>query len=384
MKRIIHILSLLLMTLSFLGCGNSEKKSGTSDENIGTPISNGQIIVTKAQFGSSAMELGSLTERPFPKMVRTTGMLDVPPQNRAVISAFSGGYIKDTPLLIGDIIKKGQGLVTLENPEFVQMQQEYLEMAEQLNYLKSEYDRQKTLIAEQITSQKNFLKAESEYRKTVAMYNGLHKKLQMLNIDPSSVEEGKITSIVSLYAPINGSVTKMNISKGMYVSPADEIMEIVNTDHIHLELDVFEKDVMKIKKDQPILFKIPEASPDTFEAEIYLVGTSIDVKKRTIKVHGHLNNDFVDNFAVGMYVEAQIVTDSTVSKALPEEAIISVEDRSYVLVNDSNEDNSYTFRKEEVMVGETYNGFTAIENSDRFKETDLFLVKGGFYLIGEE
>ncbi len=68
----------------------------------------------------------------------------------------------------------------------------------------------------------------------------------MLNINPSSVEKGIITSTINLYSPIEGYITKVNISNGVYVSPTDAIMEIVDTDHIHLELSVFEKDILNI------------------------------------------------------------------------------------------------------------------------------------------
>lgn len=382
MKRIIYILFVLSIIPTLLGCGNSEKKSDL-DEGMETAKNDEQIRVTNAQFEGSAMQLGSLDEQPFPHVVQATGMIDVPPQNRAVVSAFTGGYIKKTPLLIGDKVKKGQMLVTLENPEFVQMQQEYLETVERLGYLKSEYERQKTLVAEKVTSQKKYLEAESEYKRALAMYNGLRKKLEMLNIGPNSVEEGNITSVITLYAPISGSITKVNVNKGMYVSLASEIMEIINMDHIHLELSIFEKDVMKVKEGQRILFRIPEASKDTFGAEVHLVGTSIDEKTRTVKVHGHLNNDIAHNFAVGMFVEAEIDITKTMAKALPEEAIVSVDDKFYVLVLQSNKKEGYAFVQKEVMVGESYNGYTAIKNANQFKDSDEFLVKGGFNLMEE-
>ena len=67
--------------------------------------------------------------------------------------------------MVGDKVTKGQALLTLQNTEFLDIQKEYLEVAEQINYLKSEYERQKTLYDEKISSQKNYLKAESDYRK---------------------------------------------------------------------------------------------------------------------------------------------------------------------------------------------------------------------------
>src|SRR5690606_15461990 len=255
------------------------------------PTNSNHIAITTTQFTSEHMQLGTLEERSFDETIKTSGMINVPPQNKASISTFMDGYITQTPLLIGDKVKKGQLLATLENPEYVEIQQFYLELSEQLTYLKSEFDRQKTLFDEKITSQKNFLKAESTYKSTLAQYNGLRKKLNMMRINPASVEQGKITSTVNLYAPIDGYVTKINVSHGSYVSPSDVIMEIINTEHIQLELAVFEKDILKVKKDQKIRFKIPEASQDTFEAKVHLVGNAINDKNRIINIYGQIMDE---------------------------------------------------------------------------------------------
>ncbi len=375
---------ILSVTFVLMACGESVNQKANAEATSATSAEN-RIEISEAQFERNKMLLGTLSAQSFPLVVQTTGMIDVPPHNRAIISSYAGGYVQKTPLLIGNKVHKGQVLATLENPEFVEMQQSYLETVQQLTYLKSEYDRQKTLVKEQISSQKNFLKAESDYKKVLAMNSGLKKKLQMLNINIASVEAGNITSEIALYAPINGSVTKMNISKGTYVSPADEIMEIINTEHIHLELSVFEKDILNIKEGQKIIFKIPEAVEDSFEAEVHLVGTSIDTKNRTVKVHGHLEDDNNHNFAVGMFVDAQIITETSQELALPDDAVVTIDDNHYVLLKSADENANYVFTQREVTVDGSFDGFTRIKNANEFTEKDMFLVKGAFNLIvGEE
>jgi len=138
------------------------------------------------------MEMSSLTEQDFNVTVKATGKIDVPPLNRAKVNTFLGGYVKSTKLMVGDKVTKGQALLTLENSEYIDIQKDYLEVAEQINYLKSEYDRQKTLFDEKITSQKNYLKAESDYRRTKGIYLGLKEKLRLLNINPAQVEKRKL------------------------------------------------------------------------------------------------------------------------------------------------------------------------------------------------
>ena len=381
MTRNIYKTLSIYITLTIFSCGKNNNEQSAIDAKSDRIIDN-HIQVSQAQFIQNKMMLGNLEEKSFPDVVTANGMIDVPPENRAVVNAKMGGYIKTTPLLIGDKVRQGEVVVTIENPEFVTIQQQYMEVNEQLTYLKSEYDRQVTMQAENITSQKSYLKAESDYRTAVAKHAGLEKQLSMLNILPSRVRTGAISAVVNIYAPISGSITKVNVTRGSYLSPATEILEIINNDHIHLELSVFEKDIMNIKKGQHIDFKIPEASTETFKAEVHLVGTAID-ENRTIKVHGHLEDESNHNFLVGMFLEAQIVTNSTSAKALPGEAIIEVDGKNYVLILDKKEGETYYFNQQEVELKNSYNGYSVIEIKNVFEENVQFLTRGAFNLLGE-
>ena len=381
MTNILKSIFILFAVLFMFSCGDSEKENS---EESATSSRDGGIQLSFAQFEGSDMELGKIEENSFPVSIETTGMIDVPPENKAMVSSFADGYVRETPLLIGDEVKKGQFLVSLENPDYVQMQQDYLDAMQQMNYLKSEYQRQKTLLEEKITSERNFLRAESEYKRNLAKYQALRKKLQMLNLNPDAVERGNISSTIRIYAPISGSITEMNINNGMYVSAADELMQIIDRDHLHIELNVFEKDVMKIKKGQDIRFSIPEANTDTIKGEVHLVGTSISEEKRTVKVHGHFKDEQKKNsLATGMFVEAEIITDKRKAKALPAESIVSLDNTNYVLVLDTKTDSNYIFKRRKVLPGDTFNGFTIIKNSADFNQDTQFLTKGAFTLITE-
>ena len=381
MQRILYHIAILGFVFIFFNCGNKDEKNGQAQAQKEATTAE-RIFVSKEQFQHSKMTMGSLEEKPFPVIVKTNGMIDVPPENRAVVSATRGGYIKTTPLLIGDNVRQGQVLVTIENPEFISLQQEYMEVNGRLKYLKSEFERQNTMVAENITSQKNFLQAESAYKTALAHHNGLRKQLVMLNISPSSVEGGNISSVIPIYAPISGSITKVNVTRGMYVSPASAIMEIIDNDHIHLELSVFEKDILKLKKGQKIDFKIPEASNKTYKAEVYLIGTAIE-ENRTIKVHGHLKNESEANFLTGMFVEAAIVTSATASNALPETAVVAIENSFLVLVLDEENNKGYYFNKVEVEVGNTYEGYIELE-VEELRPDEKVLTRGAFSLIVDE
>lgn len=354
----------------FFSCKKAETE-------VTEPTNNDLINITKDQFQSGEMKIEKPIEYDFNVTVKASGKIDVPPQNRAKVTTFLGGYIKSTTLLVGDKVTKGQPLVTLENTDFIDLQKDYLEVAEQINYLKSEYERQKTLYNEKISSQKNYLKAESDYRKTKATYNSLREKLLLLNINPTNVEHGKLTSTITIYAPISGDVVVMNVNTGMFIAPSDVILEIVQTDHLHLELAVFEKDILKIKEGQPIKFTVPEASKDVFDAQVHLVGKSIEGKDRTINVHGHLSDAVKQKLLTGMFVEASVIVDSKKGLAIPAEAIITENNKNFVLLL-QNDNNNYSFKKVGVTVGEKSEQFVEIIPNAQINANSRILTKGVF------
>lgn len=347
-------------------------------------VNSGVVSITPSQFSSSKMELGKISKQEFHQTVKTNGMFDVPPENKASVSAYFGGYVKELSLLPGQEVKKGQLLFTLENPQYVQLQEDFLVAKAQLGYLKSDFERQKELVKDNVTSRKNFLKAESEYRVTSASYESLKKKLGLMNINPNNITENSIRSTISVTAPISGYITSVHAEKGMFLNPADIAVTITNPDHLHLELNIFETDFPQVEIGQQIQFRLQKEGSNYYQAKVYLISKSIDAQKRTANVHGHLaNDDEVRLFAPGMYVEAEIFTTTDSLPALPQEAIVNIEDLYYVLLKMDEDAEGIHFDRVEIEVGRTANGYTQIKNAEDFNENSEFLVKGAFNLINE-
>ena len=340
------------------------------------------ITVSAAQFELGKMEIGTITDFPFSTSVRATGLLEVPLKYHAGVSAYAGGYVSNMNLIPGEHVRKGQLLFRLENPEFVQMQQEYLEAKEQLSYLKSDYERQKTLANENIASQKKFLKAESDYRVTLAKTKGLKKRLSLLNISTDKVSPENLISKISVYAPISGYITELHATNGMFLNPHDVAITMVNTDHMHLELNVFEKDIMHVQKEQKILFRIPETGTQTYEGEVHLIGKAVDDEKRIIRIHGHIKDEkTLTRFVPGMYVEAEIISSIVQNKGLPESAVVSLDEKNYVLISKGSEGGSHRFEQIEVNTGQLENGMIQILNPEVLGANPQILIKGAFNLI---
>lgn len=373
MKKYSYHILLVVITVLFLNSCGGESKS--SEENL-VEEDTSLVEVTQEQFNSMKMEISTLQEGEFDNTIKASGKIDVPPKNRAKVTSFVAGYVKSISLLAGDKINKGQPLLTLESPEYIDLQQSYLEIAGQMEYLKSEYERQKTLFDEKISSQKKYLEAESDYKRAKATYESLRQKLNMLRISPSQVEQGKFSSYITVYSPISGDITAINANVGMAISPTDVIMEIVETQAMHLELAVFEKDIFNLKNGQKIKFTVPQVGSEEFEAQVSQIGKSVGGNDRVINVYASLDTGIKQKLLTGMFVEAQLVANSRKALSVPFDAITTEDSNSFLLVLESDKDNVYTFRKTLVKTGERNGDWIEIIPDDKFNSQTKVLTKG--------
>lgn len=379
----IKIYTIVIVALTFLNCSKSKSKDdGSGVQKNEEIVSKTDVIsITKQQYEIESLSMTSLVKHSFGIRINATGSIDVPPNGRAVISAQIGGYVKNSPLLIGDQVKKGQLLLTVENIEFLELQQQYLEAKEQLTFLKSNYERQKELFDEKISSEKSFLKAESDYKITLATYEGLKKKLELLRIDPVKVESGILTSVSKIFAPISGDITAIHITTGSYISSSDEIMEIVSTEHLHLELKIFERDALKIKIGQPVLFNLPESGSKQYKGSVHLIGKSIG-DDRTVMVHAHIDEPHDEGFIPGMFVQASILTNEYTGLGISEKAVIENNGLTYVVLMKSEESDSYLFEKIQVNTGELSGDVILLKNHENLDPKGKYLI-GGAYLLAD-
>jgi membrane fusion protein, heavy metal efflux system len=381
--RLIYLL-FIFFVLVLSSCGKKDGNTSSETIDISANPHTEVITLTQEQFTTSNMQLGSFEQRSFASKVKANGYIDVPPEYKASVSVKLGGFVKALSILPGGKIMQGALLFTLENPDYIQLQQDYLEAKAQLAYLQSDFERQKSLADENITSQKNFLKAESDFKVTQARVAGLKEKLKLLNINLSVLDAGTIEPVVKVLSPLTGFISKVNITRGVFVSPADVAVEIVSTEHMHVELQAFERDVPFIKENQVITFNVSGAPSVKYMGEVYLIGKTVEGDTRTVNIHGHIDDeDKLKNILPGMYVEATIEVESSMHTVLPTNAVVTVEDNSYVLLMSKQHNRGYEFKKVKVHVGRFNNEWTEIINAAAFKADDVFLVKGAFNLILE-
>ena len=350
-------------------------KSETKTEEKATALTAENIVtLTDAQIKNAGIVTGKIEQQNISSTIKVNGKIDVPPQNLVSISVPSGGYLKTTRLLEGMYVSKGQVLCTVEDKQFIQMQEDYLLAKAKIGYAKAEYERQKELNQSKASSDKVYQQAQTEYNSLSVLIQSYAEKLKFAGINPNRVSANNITKSINIYSPINGYVSKVNVNIGKYVTPSDVLFEIVNPADIHLALTIFEKDINKLSIGQ-LLTAYTNTNPDKkYPCKIILLGKDFS-ENRSTEIHCHFIN-YDKGLLPGMYMNADIELQSQQSNALPSDAIISFESKNYIFIDKGNKQYEMTH----VNTGNTENGFTEIASDTDLANKNI-VVKGAYSLL---
>jgi len=366
MKNILIVSGLLL----FLTSCNSKKEETTTDTNV-----ENSVTLTAAQLKNTSIAIGALEKRSISSTLKVTGKIDVPPQNMISVSMPLGGYLKSTKLLPGMHIAKGEVIATMEDQQYVQLQQDFLTTKSRLYFAEKEYQRQKELNQSQASSDKVYQQAEADYKTLRITLSALGEKLKLININPNALSENTISKSVNIYAPINGFVSKVDVNIGKYVNPADVLFELINPSDIHLNLKVFEKDITKLSIGQKLVAFTNNQPENKHNCEIILISKDLSADEHTADVHCHFEA-YDKTLLPGMYMNASIEVKSNDALTLPEDAIVNFEGNTYAFI--ALEKNK--FQMTEVKIGNSENGFVEIVNPEAFQNKSV-VTKGAYTLL---
>lgn len=362
---------LMMITLLMLAaCGGEEKQ--TEQETV--TVSGNRITLTEAQKKSAGITTGQVQQQTLSSVIRVTGKIDVPPQNLVSVSVPLGGYLKSTKLLPGMHLKRGEVIAVLEDQQYIELQQNYLTTRAKLEMASAEYKRQKELNESKAGSDKLLQQAKAEYESMKISLSAFAEKLRLINVNPQTLTEESLSRNINLYAPFDGYVSKVLVNVGKYVAPSDVLFELVNPEDIHLNVKVFEKDLMQLSIGQ-VLYAYTNSNPQQkYKCEIILISKDI-APDRTAEVHCHFEN-YDKSLLPGMYMNADIELKNKMAYTVPEKAIVSYGDKSFLFVETGNS----VYEMLEAKTGDSEKGMVELLNYDVFLKKPL-VFDGSYTLL---
>jgi cobalt-zinc-cadmium efflux system membrane fusion protein len=216
--------------------------------------------------------------------------------------------------------------------------------------------------------------AKSDYLSSEAIYKSLKSQVKLLGINTDVIEKGDFATEFKLISPIQGRVSQLNANLGKHISPDEIIFEIINESELYLNLTIFEKDIRKVKSGQRIAFHLLN-DDQVYDSRVTRIGVKVNENNRTTSVQGVLKNSRQE-LKPGMHVVASLFISEKEVFAIPSEAIVETENKSYVFIQDKDK-----FKIMEVELGREQNQFTEIKNVDTTLKNADIVTNGTYYLI---
>ncbi len=367
--------------IAFVSCSGGTK--GAAETKPVEVLPEDIVELRSDQIKLAKIETGAIEMQSLSGKLKVNGIVSVAPQNMATVCMPMGGFVKSTSLMPGNVVRKGQTLAILENQEFVDIQQNYLEAKNKFDFAEADFKRHSELYKNDVYSEQNVQQVTSDYKNLKAQVKALEQKLALIGINPSTLQADNISSSVAVVSPISGFVKAVNINIGKFVAPADVMFEIVNSDKLFLELTLFEKDADKVAEGLKIHFFINNET-EQHEAVIYQTGKSISADK-TYKVYASVAG-VCKNVLPGMYVNAVIEANGNKVAALPADAVVSFDDKDYIFIFDKDKEEAgkpFTeYRMIEIHKGVTDGGFIEVILPEGFNiQTAKVVIKGAYNLL---
>ncbi|MHA4811314.1 efflux RND transporter periplasmic adaptor subunit [Flavitalea flava] len=395
-RIILHVIFIAFLGVLLSACGNpsekvdpekdnknKEREKANPAEKGNSPGKSSQDPVAELsdeQIKAVGITIGTLEKKNLHAVVKASGLLAVPPQNKAEVNVLLGGIIRKISILEGQTVHKGQALAWMENQELVKIQQEYLTLKNGFVFTQEELKRQQELNEAEAGTGKVLQQVQAHYLAEKAKLFGLEKQMQQLGIDPSSAAKEHFVTQVPVLAPISGTIGHISVNTGTFAEPGKPLMEIIDNSQIHCDLIVFEKDLFKVRIGQKVNFLLTNQDNQEIRGEIYGINKSFEDESKGIIVHAIIKNAVRYKLIQGMYVTALIDVGNQLTTAVPVDAVIRSEGKQYIFIVDSTMAGVTRFKKEEIYTGVSELGYVEIIPLVTLATDTKIINKGAFYL----
>lgn len=386
------LLPIAFLMLALTSC-NEKKAEETHEEEK----EQAEVSLTEAQFKTVGIQFGKVEKRNLNTIIKANGYTTVPPQNSAKIATLLGGTVKDIFVLEGTFVNKGKVLATIQNLEVVGMLEDYKSATANIEYLQLEYNRQKTLADENVNPRKIFQEVKAKLAVEKARAQAAKNRLQALNVSTTSN-----SALIPITSPISGYVGKISIAKGAFAETGIVLFEVVDNSQMHLDLNVYEKDLGSISIGQEVDFILTNQSNKSIKGKIFGINKSFSNESKTVAVHAKINPDDAKGLISGMYVSANINLNSATVPALPKGAVVKNGDKFFIFIKENahphpekgakqeseaehrEEHEEIHFKAIEVIPGTTDMGYTEIKFVTSIPENSQIVTQGAFYLLAAQ
>lgn len=297
MKRIGILAGLIVLTACNMKDTTEVQESQSTSQALPASVADTVVTTTQVDAVSAATALANHSS--------FNGIMVVPPQRKATVTLTMGGTVHSTTLLPGEFVRQGSVIVTLENPDFILLQQTYLDACAQAEYLEAEYQRQQRLSAQEAASQKRFQQSKADYLSMKSRKEAAAAQLSILGVSADELLSNGIHPYLDVKTPISGYVASLDINLGKYINAGQPICDVIDKGETLLCLTAYEKDLSDLSVGNLVQFRVNGMGKETFHAVLISIGQIVDETSRSLEIYARVKESNT-RFRPGMYVTARV------------------------------------------------------------------------------
>lgn len=367
-------LLLAVMIASVLaGCNKADDKAAAA------PAADPALVAPAPEL-LTLLKVAEVKAEPVAETLRVAGRIDFDEHRLARIGATITGRVTGIDAWLGQEVKKGDRLASLNSSELSSQQLAYLKARAQLELNRRNAERAKALFEADVIGAAELQRRESEYQISQAETRAAADQLQLLGVSPAAIDrlgkQGAINSVTPVVATMNGVVVDRKLAQGQVVQPADALFVLADLSRLWAVAQVPEQQVSQVKTGQSVSIEVPALANEKLIGKLIYVGQTIDPETRTVLVRTELDNRdgrLKPAMLASMLIEAKPVERLVV----PAGAVVRENDEDHVFVAEENG----VFRLLKVKLGPEQGGKRVVLSG--LKGQEKVVVEGAFHLNNE-
>lgn len=387
--KFLKLFIIFCIALTLTGCGTKQDEQQH----------NKRLVLTEAQEKNAKIQTAPLSMMDIELQITIPAQFKARNQSIERIYSPIDGKITNVFVEPGAVLKIGQPIVQIKSDEISQIQLEFLEkildidantneLRAQYNLSLQNYNRERTLYNEKISSRADYEAANAQLRKDKANLDALNiKRNSLINVyrQRLAVYSGSIDNVlktrqiypyVTIKATKNGVLLERKVNPGEIVEKNRELFNLADLKTIWLVGYAFEKDSPYLHLGEAVTGTIEERNGASINGVLSYVSPILDSTTKTLEVRADIpNKDF--KIKPNMYAEMFVNTGIAHVLAIPTDAVEKFGDYNFAYVKVA----PHTYEERRVETGKKNDLYTEIISG--VKAGEEVVTRGSFELLGE-
>jgi cobalt-zinc-cadmium efflux system membrane fusion protein len=293
-----------------------------------------QIVLTNEQISNLGVEIGTLKSVANIPLLNAPAKVVIPPEHETIVSAPQAALISRLNVTVGDTVKKGQVLATLNSPDLVELQHRYLQISLEKNLAFNNFQRDKKLFNEGIIPQKRWQETHSFYQDRESELNNIQQMLKIAGMSEKAIQQlaqsRQLNSQTTLVAPISGVILERMATAGERLNALAPLYRLANLEQLWLEIAIPQEQISGVKIGDTVAITNSSAT-----AKIVLLGKSVNLTNQSVMARAVIVSN-QESLRAGQSVNISVIQgNNSTAFEVPNAAIAQNEGKAFLFVRNA-------------------------------------------------